>query len=85
MYKSLNNIAPNYLQNKFTFTHSIHNLNLRSCASNLLYVPKPHREIFRKSLAYSGSRIWNTLPDTVRQAKNLETFKNLYLKWKRSI
>ena len=45
MYKSLHNLAPTYLGNKFTYTHNIHNLDLRSTSNQTLYVPKPNLEI----------------------------------------
>ena len=80
MYKSLNNLAPAYLTNKFTYTHNIHELNLRSATNNTLYMPKPNLEIYRRSLSYSGSRIRNSLPESVRSAQNVDAFKLLYLR-----
>lgn len=81
MYKSLHNLAPSYMCNKFTYSHNIHNLDLRSAANQTLYIPKPRLEIYRKSLAYSGPKIWNTLPEPVRNAPNLGSFKQRYLTW----
>ena len=66
MYKSLHNLAPTNLSNKFTYTSSIHQVSLRSLTDSTLYVPKPNLEIYRKTLAYSGPKIWNTLPESVR-------------------
>ena len=81
MYKSLHNLAPTYLGNKFTYTHNVHNLDLRSASNQTLYVPKPNLEIYRKSFSYSGPKIWNTLPELVRNAPSLESFKQRYLRW----
>ena len=81
MYKSLNHLAPTYLSNKFTYTYDIHSLNLRSAANHTLYIPKPNLEIYRKSLSYSGPKIWNTLPEHVRNAPSLESFKQRYVRW----
>ena len=53
MYKSLNNIAPSYLSNKFMYEHDIHNLDLRSTRNQTLHVPKPNLDVYRKTLAYS--------------------------------
>ena len=36
MYKSLHNLAPTYLRNKFTYMHNIHNLDLRSASNQTL-------------------------------------------------
>ena len=82
MYKSLHNLAPTYLNNKFTYTSSIHQVNLRSLTDSTLYVPKPNLEIYRKTLAYSGPKIWNTLPESVRSSPSLGALKQRYLRWK---
>ena len=75
MYKSLHNLAPTYLSNKFTYTSSTHQVNLRSLTDSTLYVPKPNLEIYRKTLAYSGPKICNTLPESVQSAPSLGAFK----------
>lgn len=82
MYKALNNLAPTYLSNKFTYAHNMHNLDLRSATNQTLYVPKPTLEIYRRSLTYSGPKLWNTLPESVRNAPSLGSFKQRYLRWK---
>ena len=38
---------------------------------------------FRNSFMYSGAAIWNSLPLHVKNATSVNTFKSLYLKWKR--
>jgi hypothetical protein len=83
MYKTLNGLAPSYLNNKFEFTYDITHRDLRSTSSNSLYIPKPSCELFRKSFVYSGSSIWNKLPLNVRTAPSLKSFKFLYLQWSR--
>ena len=40
MFKSMNNLAPPYIDQLFQHTNEIHNRNLRSTAEDLLYVPK---------------------------------------------
>lgn len=54
---------------------------LRSTRANLLYVPKPNIELFRNSMAYSGSRIWNDLPEDAKQRTALMQFRRKYLQW----
>ena len=85
MYKSLHNLAPTYISTKFTYTSDIHQVNLRSLTDSTLYVQKPNLEIYRKTFAYSGSKIWNTLPESVRSAPSLEAFKKRYQRWKNPI
>ena len=80
MYKSLHNLAPSYMSNKFTYSYDIHNLDLRSTTNQTLHIPKPKLEIYRKSLSYSGPKLWNALPESVRNAPTLGSFKQRYLR-----
>ena len=66
MFKISNNLAPQYLQDLFTHTTDIHQRALRSTSNNLLYVPKPKMELYRNSLSYSGSKIWNSIPENIK-------------------
>ena len=50
-------------------------------SENLLYVPKPNIEQFRNSLSYSGSKIWNAIPENIKQSDSVQQFKHLYIKW----
>ena len=54
----------------------------RSTKCNQLYTPKAYCEPFRKSFMYSVV-IWNSLPLHVKNGTSFNTFKSLYLKWKR--
>lgn len=81
VYKILNNLAPSYLSNLFLHTCDTHSLNLRSVATDLLHIPKPNTELYRKSFAYSGSKIWNSLPENARTSTSLDDFKHSYLQW----
>ena len=81
MFKTFNNLTPSYLQDHFTLTSDVHQRPLRSTTENLLYVPKPNIELFRKSLSYSGSKIWNAIPDHVKQSTSIIQFKKEYLRW----
>jgi len=80
VFKSLTNISPLYLSSKFHTV--IENRQLRSSTNNLLYVPKPNLEIFRKSISYAGPKLWNCLPLEIRNAKSILSFKSLYIKFR---
>ena len=58
-----------------------HNRALWSTSDNLLYVPKNNIEQFRNSLSYSGSKIWNSIPENIKQSESLPLFKRKYLAW----
>lgn len=81
MYKIFHDLAPEYLHGLFQHTTAIHERNLRSTSENLLYVPKPNLECFRNSLSYSGSKLWNSIPENVKQSRSIQQFKQQYLEW----
>ena len=81
MYRIINNICPD-LKHYVSYPSDISCRNTRSTNCNQLYTPKPNCELFRKSFMYSGAAIWNSLPLHVKNAA-FNTFKCLYLKWKR--
>ena len=81
MFKISNNLAPQYLQDLFTHTTNIHQRALRSTSNNLLYIPKPKMELYRNSLSYSGSKIWNSIPENIKQSDSVTLFKKRYLEW----
>ena len=80
VFNSLNT-GPAYMTSKFHHT-TYPNRQLRSCTENLLNIPKPNLEIYRKSISYSGAKHWNTLPAHIRSASNINQFKLLYIKHK---
>ena len=79
MYKTLSGTSPNYLKIPFTFTSDIHSRTLRSSHETQMYIPKPRIELFSNTFVFSGSSIWNSIPDCIRNSSNL--FKVRYLKW----
>ena len=81
MYKSMNNLIPSYIGQLFHHTNQIDNRNLRSTSDDLLFVPKPSSKILRNSLAYSGAKIWNSVPSNIKSANSIEQFKDRYIKW----
>ena len=69
------------MTNKFQFTHQKHDHNLRSSKNLDLVVPRPKKEMFRKSLDYSGPKLWNDIPLNIRNCETVKQFQALYLKW----
>ena len=76
MFKCLHNLAPQYLIDITIFTYH-QELNLRSrnnCA--------PPTRLSRTTMAHNGSissmgpQIWNSLPITVKNTNNVDTFKS---------
>ena len=77
MFKCLHNLAPQYLIDITIFTYH-QELNLRSRNKHVLPT-----KLSRTSMVHTGSissmgpQIWNSLPVTVKNTNNLETFKTL--------
>ena len=73
MYKTINKLAPEYLQNLFSIRSTDYNLRNAEMKLNL---PKPRTNYLKRSFCYSGARLWNTLPNSARTANSLRHFKN---------
>ena len=68
MFKSLNGLAPVYLQDSFSerntdydFRDSFRKLNL----------PKPRTDYLKRSFGYSGALLWNSLPENIRAIRSI--------------
>ena len=73
MFKTVNNLAPEYLSDKFQSTNSIHKHNLRGAQHNL-FVPRPNTEALKKSFSYRGAITWNSLSAEAKQATTINRF-----------
>lgn len=73
MFKVINNMAPSKLCSMFQNSKSIHAHNLRGSDSSL-FLPRPKTEYGKKCLSYNGARIWNSLPEYVRNSETLNSF-----------
>lgn len=69
---TLHNTAPLYLQELFCEYTIIYNLR---CCDGKLFLPKPNTEYLKFSFSYSGAKLWNSLPDEARNAKNMAHLK----------
>lgn len=62
--------------------HYKNNISLRSHSNKELSTgDKPRLEFCKKSLSYSGPKIWNKIPLHIRQTENLVKFKKMFLAW----
>ncbi len=68
MCKVANSHTPSYINDLFTnrqINEEMPQLRSHTNASSSFVIPRPHKEIFRQSLSYSGPIIWNNLPNEV--------------------
>ena len=68
IYKIYNEETPPYLYNIITKAPRRYN-------SKNLIVPKPKLDLFKTSLAFSGSTLWNKLPNDMKSISSLNSFK----------
>ena len=80
MFKIKNEIAPKRLIDLFVHSRDTHDLVTRSSINNNFQVPEPNIEIYRNSLKYQGSLLWNSLHPQLKLAEDIDVFKRLYKK-----
>ena len=68
----MNDLAPEYLQSLFSQRHSAYNLRNSEGKLNL---PKPSTTYLKRSFSYSGSLLWNNLPNSLKNAASVDHFK----------
>ena len=73
MYKTLNKLAPDYLQCLFTQRH-VNDYNLRNLEGKLS-LPKPNTNYLKRSFCYSGACLWNNLPQDLKSVASVGQFK----------
>lgn len=74
-YRALNNLTPEYISDLLKPMSQVHSLNLRSSDNGSLYVPKSRTSLYSASFSCSAPRLWNALPQTVKEAGSLNSFK----------
>ena len=77
MFKSIHRIAPNYLSDRIDMHFDIHGYDTREADSMNFYLPTVHKEIYNFFLYLSG-KLWNALPDFVKNSTNIDIFKRNY-------
>ena len=70
VFKSLNNLCPDSLENIFKPT----SYNVRG-ASNNIFVPRPRTEVAKRAFRYRGEVMWNGLENVLKDEINLNSFK----------
>ena len=77
VYKALNGMAPNYIQDLCVPVSSVSTrVALRSAARGDLVVPRTRLRLGNRAFSVAGPAMWNSLPINIRSAPTLCTFKN---------
>ena len=73
MCKTLDDLAPGYLQCLFTQRH-IKDYNLKNLEQKLSLL-KPNTNYLKRSFSYSGACLWNNLPQDLKSVRSIGQFK----------
>ena len=75
VYKALNDMTPNYMTDMLTRSSETAPFSLRSVSHKKLFIPRTHR----KSLRFSGPKVWDSSSTNSREASTLSQFRKSYL------
>ena len=67
----LSTLAPNFIGRSNTTPYTFRD------SANKPTIPRPRTNYLRNSFRYSGAVLWNSLPQTLRQAESLSNFRSL--------
>ena len=76
VFKFLNGLAPEYLSSKFIARSKTTSYTFRDSV-NKLTIQQPRTSYLRDSFRYSDAVLWNSPPETLRQAESLSNLKSL--------
>ena len=77
-YKCLNGLAPTYLLEKFKKRSQLYDSNTRS--KDMLEIPFYRSAAGQRIFLYRAVKIWNDLPEVLKLADSVNSFKVLYKK-----
>ena len=75
MYKNHKKLLPKNFNDYFKHTDTKY--NLRSKQKGFLKIPKKNNKYIEHSLKYRGPKLWNDLPNDIKEAKSLGEFKKI--------
>ena len=74
-YKSINGQAPSYLCDKFKFYEPSYSTRATQSDGFKQTEPKPNLDIFKRSFIYSSTKLWNNLPQGLKESPSINSFK----------
>ena len=77
MFKAIHGETPSYISDRIVMNFDVNGYDTRQNNTMNVYLPQIHKELFRNSFQYSGGVLWNTLPENIKQAPDLNCFKAL--------
>ncbi len=79
MYKYNDRLLPKSLQTMFKQNQDFHSYNTRHRSN--FSAPKHKSTTYHRSIMQMGPEIWNKIPDEIKKANSINTFRNKYKKY----
>ena len=79
MFKIKTNIAPAFLREVFPESNNPINLRRKPCFQTFNVKTVYHGT---ETVSFRGPQVWSSLPEVIKNSKNLSEFKNLIKHWK---
>ena len=76
VYKMKNGITPDRCSETYSFEEITHPCDTRAAHSKFLQLNRYNSSYGQKSFSYAGVKVWNRLPEQVRDAPSFHIFKN---------
>ena len=82
MYKVKNYLAPSYVIDLFNERETVYNMR----NADALVLPKFNSIKYgKRSLTFYGAKLWNNLPQSIKDSPSLFVFKKNITKWLREL
>ena len=79
IYKCINGLVPHYLSDQIIMTSDVHDRITRQSQTKHIYIKPTKSDCLKKSFFVNGARIWNNLPNHIRESNSITIFKQKYL------
>ena len=77
IYECVNNLSSSYFRNYFTAISPTHSIGTRQSKRGDLFVERKNTTQYGiRSIHFSGARLWNSLPLTIRESPSLPNFRD---------
>ena len=75
MFKAVNKLAPEEINNLFMKQYEIHSHGTRSVEEGNLFLPQRNLSKGQEAISYTGAKFWNEIPAVVKETQSIDTFK----------
>lgn len=79
LFKLLNNLLPQHLLHYCTFVYEVHEYHTRH--RDHFYIERTHNRYGENQLFIKGLKLYNNLPNTIKNCNSLIKFKNLCMQY----